>query len=241
LKKKKNLFSRKLDFYSYKKKYMKITSGAISEVGREAFSQANQGFLNYRGGVGKSTVSFSQSDSQSGLQSALNASDYQFGIRKVSSDSDGDVVRTRTKAVAEKQKIIAVAHDKFIELAKSENFEYGYTPSSERYLAEFATRYPALTGELAQEIALNGVADETIMIALLNAIGALDYEFLRPFGQILAVAAVTNVSVLVKEAAIRAYEAWGHPEGARILKAVDCPWPWLDKYRLQVIVDIGGQ
>ncbi|WP_143745842.1 hypothetical protein [Massilia sp. KIM] len=145
-----------------------------------------------------------------------------------------------SEAALRRNKISVDAQVKFAEIAKSEHFEYGYTPPSERYLSSFAKEYPELLGNVVQSIYLKMAGEPTVVVALLNAIGAMSYDSVKPFGQITAVAAVTNPSVEVKEAAIRVYEAWGHPEGISILRDIECPWPWLDRYRNQVIQDLGG-
>lgn len=137
------------------------------------------------------------------------------------------------------REICEAAQTKFLDLARSEYFEYGYTPPSEHHLLQFAREYPGLVGEVIQNIYLAELADTCVMLALLNAVASLDYEAVRPYGQVLAVAALSNPVAEIKEAAIRVYETWGHTEGAKILASVECPWAWLDDYRKQVISDLG--
>ncbi|KAL0630367.1 hypothetical protein Q9L58_010786 [Maublancomyces gigas] len=139
---------------------------------------------------------------------------------------------------ARRRELCSVAQREFVEIARLENFEYGYTPPSERYVQEFSRKYPGLLGDFLQGVALDEAGDSQIMIAVLNALGSFPYDAVRPFGQILAVAAVTNPALEVKEAAIRVYETWEHPDGARVLATVECPWGWLDLYRKQVIADL---
>lgn len=141
---------------------------------------------------------------------------------------------------AQRQKNIEAVQTKFLELAHSEYLEYGYTSPSERHLLQFATEYPGLIGELVQNIFLAESSDTVVMLALLNAVASLDYDTVRPHGQVLAIAALSNPAPEVKEAAIRVYETWGHAEGAKILANIECPWDWLDEYRKQVVVDLGG-
>ena len=155
------------------------------------------------------------------------------------SEDDGASAYLKGPAV-HRRKICEAAHVKFLELARSEYFEYGYTQPSERQLLQFATEFPGLIGELVQDIYLAESADTDVMLALLNATASLTYEIVRPHGQVLAIAALSNPAAEVKEAAIRVYETWGHREGAKILATVECPWPWLDDYRKQVISDLGG-
>ena len=140
----------------------------------------------------------------------------------------------------QKQKICEAAQAKFLEYARSEYFEYGYTQPSERFLIEFSEEYPGLLPKLIQSIYLSESKDIGVTLALLNALGSIKYEFLHPHGQILAIAALSNPAPEVKEAAIRVFEAWGNQDGAKILANVECHLEWLDKYRKQVITDLGG-
>jgi hypothetical protein len=164
---------------------------------------------------------------------------YSSAVSAFRSEDDGTSAYVNGP-VAPRRKICEVTQAKFLELARSEYFEYGYTPPSERHLLQFAAEYPGLIGEVIQNIYLAESADACVMLALLNALASLSYETVRPHGQVLAVAALTNPNAEVKEAAIRVYETWGHREGAKILATVECPWAWLDDYRKQVISDLGG-
>lgn len=164
---------------------------------------------------------------------------YYSKLTALRSDDDGAGAYIRGPAI-HRRKICEAAHVKFLELARSEYFEYGYTQPSERHLLQFSIEFPGLIGELVQSIYLAESADIGVMLALLNAMASLNYETLRPHGQVLAIAALTNPAAEVKEAAIRVYETWGHREGAKILATVECPWLWLDDYRKQVISDLGG-
>lgn len=132
-------------------------------------------------------------------------------------------------------------HQQFVEVAREENFEYGYTQPSERLAKQIAKDVPGVFGDVVQGILLRESADPVVMVALLNAVASLPYEMVWPFGQTLAIAAIALPAIEVKDAAIRAYETWGHPEGVGILKNIECPWPWLDDYRKQVIADLGGE
>lgn len=164
---------------------------------------------------------------------------YYSELPALRSEDDGASSYIKGPAV-HRRRICEAAHVKFLELARSEYFEYGYTQPSERHLSQFSTEFPGLIGELVQDIYLAESADTDVMLALLNAMASLNYETVRPHGQVLAIAALSNPAAEVKEAAIRVYETWGHREGAKILATVECPWPWLDDYRKQVISDLGG-
>ena len=190
-------------------------------------------------GAAKSFAAFARmGDSPSGLFTP-GGSEYRANAVNLSIEFEEKSGGYLIGPGAKRRKIYEEAHDKFIDVAMSEYFEYGYTPPSERYIAKFAQEYPGILGELIQGISLSQALNPKVMVALLNAIGSLKYEDVRPYGQVLAIAAVSNLAVEVKEAAIRVYETWGHPEGAKVLASVECPWPWLDDYRRQVIADLG--
>lgn len=177
--------------------------------------------------------------SSAGTEFWGSSTGYYSAVSAFRSEDDGTGTYVKGPA-ARRRKICEVAQAKFLELARSEYFEYGYTPSSERHLLQFAAEYPVLIGDVIQNIYLAESADARVMLALLNALASLSYETVRPHGQVLAIAALSNPVAEVKEAAIRVYETWGHREGAKILATVECPWAWLDDYRKQVISDLGG-
>lgn len=174
-----------------------------------------------------------------GYLSFLDSLSAPFYISKTNSGDRAGTFDTRPNIQA--HKVRETAKSKFIELARTEYFEYGFTPPSERYLLDFAEKYPGLVGEVSQEIYLSESKDTSVIRALFNALASLSYESVRPHGQVLAIAALTNPAAEIKEAAIRTYETWGHPNGANDLANVECPWPWLDEYRRQVIAYLGGQ
>lgn len=200
----------------------------------EANSQSSKGIsfgnpLLVQSGVLPSTIADIRISSAGGFSTLMT------------SQSEDDGIGSYLKgAYANRQKICESAQEKFLELARSEYFEYGYTPPSERHILSFAKDYPGLIGEVVQNTYLAESEDTGVMLALLNAVASLSYETIYPYGQTLALAALSNKVAEVKEAAIRVYETWGHRDGARILANVECQPDWLEDYRKQVIFDLGG-
>lgn len=215
-------------------------STTVIDASAQSLTSVERGNFKIPFGYGKYFASFAKLSDSAGGFLAPNSPEYSSNAVNLKIESEDKSAGYLIGPAAQRRKIYEQAHDKFIDIALSEYFEYGYTPPSERYVAEFAQEYPGILGELIQGISLSQAGSPKVMVALLNAVGSLKYEDVRPFGQVLAVAAVSNLAVEVKEAAIRVYEAWGHPEGAMILAKVDCPWPWLDEYRKQVIADLGA-
>lgn len=177
--------------------------------------------------------------SPAGTDSWVSSTGYHAAVSAFRSEDDGTGVYVKGPT-ARRREICAAAQAKFLELARSEYFEYGYTPPSEQHLLQFAAQHPGLIGEVIQNTYLAESADVRVILALLNALASLNYETVHPHGQVLAIAALSNLAAEVKEAAIRVYETWGHRDGAKILANVECPWGWLDDYRQQVISDLGG-
>jgi hypothetical protein len=163
----------------------------------------------------------------SGSLSDLSSRRFAFTLDNVGTYIFGEDARRKNSC--EQAKL------QFLRIATEEQFEYGYTPPSERFLVQFGDEKPALVGELIQLIQLTESHNVKVMVSLLNGISAFKYETFRPYTQTVAVAALANKSVDIKEAAIRVYETWGHPEGAKQLENVECNLPWLDSYRQKVI------
>ena len=134
--------------------------------------------------------------------------------------------------------IIETAKKEFTELARSEEFEYGMVSQSEKYLLKFMENKSIFIGHIINKIFLDEISDKKVIISLLNAISSIDYKLIHPFGQTIAIAALSNESTEIKEAGIRAYETWGHKESIEILRYICCGIDWLDEYRKNVIADL---
>jgi hypothetical protein len=150
----------------------------------------------------------------------------------------GTFIRGAAKARLER---IKEFERRFIELARAEHFEYGYAPSTELFTLEFFQKNSSsLCIEALVRMFWSHTSETSTAVAVLNALSALPYDKEFKGGQTLAVAATAIADHEIKEAAIRVFERWGHPEGAEFLSKIDCPWPWLDDYRNQVIQDLSS-
>lgn len=76
--------------------------------------------------------------------------------------------------------------------------------------------------------------------SIIRCIGRLDYVRVRGWGMRVVDDALQNRDTEVREAAIRALEAWGGPEALDMLRRHKDTEAWLDEYVQQVIVDLSG-
>lgn len=124
---------------------------------------------------------------------------------------------------------------RFVQLAQTENLEYGYESASEIMIHEIAEKYPTKIGGLIQHIFLKECFNQKVIVCILKGVSSLSYASTYPYGQTMAIAALANSSAAVQEAGIRAFENWEHLDGIVPLKSTKTGWPWLENYRLETI------
>lgn len=124
---------------------------------------------------------------------------------------------------------------RFVQLAQTENIEYGYESASEIMIHEIAEKSPSEIGGLIQHIYLRECSNQKVIVCILKAVSSLSYSSIYPYAQLMAIAALANSSAIVQEAGIRAFENWEHLEGIEPLRNAKTGWPWLETYRLETI------
>ena len=80
----------------------------------------------------------------------------------------------------------------------------------------------------------------SLCASIVRCIGRLDYDRVRGWGMRVADDALRNRDAEVREAAIRALEAWGGPAAIDMLRRHKDAEVWLNEYVQQVIVDLSG-
>lgn len=88
------------------------------------------------------------------------------------------------------------------------------------------------------EIYINNYNDENVLLKILSALSAVDYDKVRPYGQTIAIAAVANKNILVKQKAIETFESWNNLESLKILESLDITTKWLKKHVDKIIRDL---
>lgn len=91
---------------------------------------------------------------------------------------------------------------------------------------------------LSQVLVENYPTRPTLCASILRCIGRIDYVRVREWGLGVVDDALQNRDTEVREAAIRALEAWGGPEALDMLRSHKDAEAWLDEYVQQVIVDL---
>ena len=88
------------------------------------------------------------------------------------------------------------------------------------------------------EIYIQNYQNENVLIKILNAISEVEYEKVFPFGQMTAIAAVSNKSLVVQQKGIEAFERWKQEDCIPILENLDIKENWLKKYVEKIISNL---
>ncbi len=80
----------------------------------------------------------------------------------------------------------------------------------------------------------------SLCASIVRCIGRLNYDRIRGWGMRVIDDALQNRDAEVREATIRALEAWGGPAALKMLRRHEDPVAWLNEYVQQVIVDLSG-
>lgn len=119
-------------------------------------------------------------------------------------------------------------------------FEPGLKSATEHYIEKWLQEDPMLVQINMGKIFLECSDNEKRLVGILNAIAHLGRETFHPVNELITRASFANVSVEVKECAVRVYEYWEDPKLIEQLKHHKLTPKWLDDYRKQVIVDFCG-
>lgn len=119
-------------------------------------------------------------------------------------------------------------------------FEPGLKSATEYYIERWLQEDPMLVQVNVGKIFLECSDNEKRLVGILNAIAHLGRETFHPVNELITLASLANVSVEVKECAIRVYEYWEDPKLVERLRHHELTPKWLDDYRKQVIIDFCG-
>lgn len=128
--------------------------------------------------------------------------------------------------------------ERFLEALKDSDFEYGFSSLADGFIQRRLTENEAVTREWLNDIFIRHFNDVAISMGILHVIAHVDYDRIYPEGVTIALAALTNRNVEVKECGVRAFENWEIPEHVPVLKNVDFEEPWLKDYVERVITEI---
>lgn len=114
--------------------------------------------------------------------------------------------------------------------------EWGTISEFDEYVIENIENENVL--KAINQIYLDNFDDEDVLVKILNAISEIDYEKVNPYGQTIAIAAISNKNLVVKQKAIETFERWNNEESIKILENIDIREKWLKKHVEKVIADL---
>lgn len=125
----------------------------------------------------------------------------------------------------------------FLNIIKYAKFEDGEYNAATDKMKELLEINKDMTMTLLQEYFLKGLEedslDEVLLTKILSLLGDYDYEYLRPYSQLIAASAYSVKSIKVVSAVFRLLGHWGSQESLSLLKKYQEPIePWLNiKYK----------
>lgn len=111
--------------------------------------------------------------------------------------------------------------------------EWGILSEFDEYVIENIQNENVL--KAINQIYLDNFNDENVLLKILNAISQIEYEKVNPYGQTIAIAAISNKNIIVKQKAIEAFERWHNEDSIKILENIDVKEKWLQRYLEKVI------
>lgn len=114
--------------------------------------------------------------------------------------------------------------------------EWGTISEFDEYVIENIQNENVL--KAINQIYLNNFDNENVLVKILNAISEIDYEKVNPYGQTIAIAAISNKNLVVKQKAIETFERWNNADSIKILENIDIREKWLKRHVEKVIADL---
>ena len=69
----------------------------------------------------------------------------------------------------------------------------------------------------------------------MNALEEVEYEKVKPYGQMMAIVGFSHKSSVVKQKAVEAFESWKSEDSIKALESVNFSEPWMQKYVNEII------
>ncbi len=130
---------------------------------------------------------------------------------------------------------------KLIATLLDEAIEDGVTHPAESLIDEaFRADSSDCQNWLSQVLVEHYPTRPSLCASIVRCIGRLDYDRVRGWGMRVVDDALQNRDIEVREAAIRALEAWGRPAALDVLRRHKDAVAWLNEYVRQVVVDLSG-
>lgn len=128
--------------------------------------------------------------------------------------------------------------DKLVALIYEEEFEYGIENRIDILIKEQMRKNAIAAKSWLNDVYMSRYSDPNIVLGVLRAVSRLDYDDIYPQGPTMAVAAFSHRDLEIREAGVRAFEAWASPESLSVLQAISLTPRWLQDYVDEVTDDL---
>ncbi len=130
---------------------------------------------------------------------------------------------------------------RLVELIEGDRVEPGHITEAESFVGELWAENSDATKLWLANLYKDFIDRPSILVALLDVVGHLDYDTVTPSGPVMALAALSHSDVLVKEYGVRCFELWNHPDGIKILESASANVEWLQDYINHVLNQLKEQ
>lgn len=117
---------------------------------------------------------------------------------------------------------------KFLATIQDTNFKPGEDNQATEMMSQLLAEKPDETLILLNDYFIEHYDDERLCVKILTLLNDYKYDELKPMGQTIALASISNKSSRVKSAAFNLFAHWACPEALKLLLQVDVPQqPWI--------------
>lgn len=134
-----------------------------------------------------------------------------------------------TKVVPANNKTFRSKYErKFLETIQNTIFKAGEDNQATEMMSQLLAEKPDETLILLNDYFIEHYDDERLCVKILTLLNDYKYEELKPMGQTIALASISNKSSRVKSAAFNLFAHWACPEALKLLLQVEVPQqPWI--------------
>lgn len=158
------------------------------------------------------------------IYSSQNLENSNFFIRNESNSDDSLIQETEDSSEIENRILI---------LLSNSSVEWGMISDFDEFIIENIDNEYLLKSIL--KIFYDNYQNEDIIVKILNAIANVEYEEVKPYGQMMAIASFAHKSMVVQQKAIEAFENWKNEDSINALESVRFTEPWMQRYVDKII------
>lgn len=143
---------------------------------------------------------------------------------KNESNSDDTLIQENESDVELEEKILI--------LLSNSSIEWGILSDFDKFIID---NIDERVLNIIQRIFYDNINNEIILEKILNALEEVEYEKVKPYGQMMAIVGFSHKSSVVKQKAVEAFESWKSEDSIKALESVNFSEPWMQKYVNKII------